>query len=109
MSPVLKNVGGAAPTSPYVLYEAPDYQGFVIRFTVTFDLSNNLTGATAFRDAACQYKNVYLGLGADGTPNTSTTQFAVPSGTTNISKAQLNKVGLVTLNDAVALQITAGP
>lgn len=96
-------------TSPYLAYSATDYAGKVISFTVTFDTSNNLTGATVFRDPACLYTHVYIGLGTDGTPNSTSKKFTVPSGTTQVTKAQINAVGVVTVNDALGTQITAGP
>lgn len=101
--------GGTPPTSPWLAYTATDFAGFTVSFTVTFDASNNLTGATVFRDAACQYKNVYIGLGVDGTPNTTSKKFAIPAGTTQVSKAQINAVGVRTVADAQDTQITAGP
>lgn len=96
-------------TSPYVAYSASDYQGKVISLTITFDAGNNLTGATVFRDPACLYQHVYIGVGPDGTPNTSSKVFFVPAGTTQVSKAQCNAAGMFTVNDVLGTQITAGP
>lgn len=101
--------GGTPPTSPWLAYSATDFAGHVISFTVTFDSSNNLTGATTFRDPACLYTKVYIGVGPDGTPNTTPTQFTVPAGTLQVTKAQINAIGVFTVSDAQGTQITAGP
>jgi hypothetical protein len=95
--------------SPF-LYTASDYQENEIRITVTYDNSTRaLTGATVFRDSACVYKHLYLGLGTDGTPDATTHKLTVPAGTTTITANQLSAVGLNTAEDIYALQITAGP
>lgn len=99
---------GGLPTSPYLFYSCGDYKGKMITMTVTFDGSNNLTGATIFRDPACLYQHILIGIGADGSPDSSSMKFTVPGGTTTVSKAQLNSVGLVTLSDLLSLQVTAG-
>lgn len=96
------------PQSPFV-YEAGDYQDHVIRITVTYDNATRaLTGATVFRDAACVYTHIYIGVGADGTPNTSPHQFVVPAGITSITTGQLSAAGLTSANQVYTLQITAG-
>jgi hypothetical protein len=96
-------------TSPWV-YQASDYKDHVIRITVTFDNTTKvLTGATAFRDATCVYTKIYIGLGTDKSPDSTPHRIAVPAGTTTVSAAQLSAVGLSTINDIIALQITAGP
>lgn len=101
--------GGTPPTSPWVFYNATDYAGNSISITVTFDASNNLTGASVFRDAACVYRHIYVGLGTDGTPNSTAKSFTVPAGTTNVTQNQLNHVGLNTVTDLLGVQVTAGP
>lgn len=97
-------------TSPYV-YEAGDYQGKVIRITVTFDNATRaITGCTVHRDAGCVYNNIYVGLGGDGTPNSTTKSFKnIPTGDTVIPVSQLVNQGLTVIEDILALQITAGP
>lgn len=96
-------------TSPYV-WQAPDVDGNVVRLTVTF---NNATLAIqsgqVFRDPACRYAHVWIGLGPDGTPDTSPQTFAVPAGSTNLNKNQFSSQGFDTLTDVLATQITAGP
>lgn len=95
--------------SPWVWW-ATDNEGDQIRITVTFnDATRALTGATVFRDANCTYRKIYIGLGADGTPDTTTSSFAVAAGSTAITANQLRQRGLDTIEDILALQITAGP
>lgn len=87
----------------------PDYQGNAITVTVTFNNSTKaLSGATVVRDVGCVYTFLAFGLGPDGTPNTAPARFNVPVGTTNVTANQLKAGGLNTINDVLALQITAG-
>lgn len=96
------------PTSPWY-WEAADYQGNVLSISVAFNTSTLvLLGATVSRDPDCVYSHIYLGVGADGTPDTSTHAFTVQVGTTNISAAVLARQGLNTLDDVTSLQITGG-
>lgn len=102
-------VNRGVQVSPWV-FEAADYQRNVIRITVTFDNSTKeLQTGTVYRDAACVYTRIYIGLGADGTPDTSPHRFIVPAGTTTFTAAQMAMVGLNTINDILAFQVTAGP
>jgi hypothetical protein len=97
------------PSSPWV-WQCTDNFANIIRITVTFNNTTlALTGATVFRDAGCQWTHIYLGLGPDGTPDTSAHTFLVPAGTTAISAGQLSANGLTTYGDVTGLQITAGP
>lgn len=99
---------GTTP-NPWV-YEAGDYQGNMIRITVTFDsVTRVLSGASVFRDPACVYHKIYIGLGGDGRPDSTPHVFTVPSGTTAINKTTLNASGFTVIEDVLALQITAGP
>lgn len=96
-------------TSPWV-WQAPDNFGNIIRITVTFnEATRALTGATVFRDAGCQWNHIYLGLGADGTPDSTAAAFTVPAGTSSVTTNQLRQRGLDVIEDIQALQITAGP
>jgi len=99
--------GGQAQT-PYI-WEAADYQAKVIRITVTFDNATRiLSGASVFRDAACVYTKILVGKGVDGQPDSTTKSFTVPAGTTSVTQAQMNSRGFTTIEDFLALQITAG-
>lgn len=95
--------------SPWV-WTAADYQGNAITISVTFNNSTRaITGGSVTRDAGCVYGHVYIGVGPDGTPNTSPDVYAVPFGTTNLNKNRFTNNGLNTIEDVLALQITAGP
>jgi hypothetical protein len=91
------------PTSPYQFYDSgSDYRGRHITGTVTFDGANNLTGGTVTRDAGCMYTRIVLGmLNADGSPAAGSKVIDVSglSGPRSFTKAQLNSVGLVTVDD----------
>lgn len=96
--------------SPYI-WESPDYQGSVIRITVQFDNGTRaLTGADAYRDDACVYRKIYLGKGVDGAPDSSPHVVNVASGARHLNAQQLNAaLGFTTIEDFLAVQITAGP
>jgi hypothetical protein len=96
--------------SPWV-WQARDNEGDIISITVTFDnATRNITGISSFRDAACIYTQVLIGLGADGSPDSTDRAISVPSGTRSLTPAQLTVLanrGLVTIENMLALQITA--
>lgn len=95
--------------SPYV-WVSPDVDGNVIQLTVNFNNATLAIGnGSVFRDPACRYVHVYVGLGPDGTPDTTAQVFAVPAGSTNLNKNQFSAQGFSTLTDVLATQITAGP
>ena len=98
------------PVSPSS-YSASDYLGHVISVTFTFSNSTlALISVTTFRDAACLYKIIYFGLGANGTPDTSSKAFGgVPAGTTTVGAALLASLGFSTITDVYSGQVTAGP
>lgn len=99
-----------APVSP-IVREFPDNAGLVLRISVFFDVTTRaLTGITIFRDANCRWNKILVGLGPDGTPDTTTKSVTVPAGTTVLTAGQLNVLannGLATVEDFLALQITA--
>lgn len=96
------------PVSPYTYYSCGDAAGKMITMTITFDGSQTLTGATIFRDPSCAYHHILIGIGSDGAPDSTTRKFTVPGGTTAITVAQLNSVGLFTFADTQKFQVTAG-
>jgi len=96
-------------TSPWI-WTANDYQDNVIRITVNFnETTRALQASSVFRDAACVYTKIYIGVGVDGTVASTPSVFTVPSGTTSLSSNQLKNAGFNTIEDILALQITAGP
>jgi hypothetical protein len=67
-----------------------------------------LQNTTVTRDPACSLGHVYIGVGADGIPDDSANAYAVPVGSTTITANTLKANGLNTIDDVLALQITAG-
>lgn len=105
---------GDPPVSPWTFYDSGgDYLGLHIVGVVTFDGTNTLTGGTVTRDAGCQYVKIIIGpLNPDGTPSATAKVIDVSglSGPRSFTKAQLNSIGLVTVDDVMhAGQITASP
>lgn len=102
---------GDPPVSPWRFYDSGvDATGKSIWMIVTFDGANNLTGGTGHRDAGCQWTKIYLGLGANGTPNTSTRviDLSAFTGDHTVTAPQLASVGLNTVADVLAIgNITA--
>lgn len=95
--------------SPWV-WTAADYQGNAITVSITFnDSTRAISGGSVTRDPGCVYGHVYVGTGADGIPDDTPKAFAVPVGTTNLNKNRFTNNGLNTIEDVLALQITAGP
>ncbi len=100
-------LGNPPPLSPYI-YEARDYQDNVIRITFPYDnVTKALSNATVFRDAACIYTTIIVGVGGDGTVETSTKTFSVPSGTHTVTANAMSSKGINTITDVLSLQITA--
>lgn len=102
--------GGPGIAHPPYIWPAADYLGRAITITVNFDDGTRLlSGASIDRAAGCLYSHLYIGKGVDGSPNSTTKSFTVPFGTTNVTQAQMNSRGFTTIEDFLALQITAGP
>jgi hypothetical protein len=102
---------GGPVVSPYVYDSGGDFQGNHITITVVFnDVSRALTSATVHRDAGCVYTKILIGIGADGTPNTTTKVINVGNlvGDRSFTPTQMAAVGLNTIDDILSLQITAG-
>lgn len=94
--------------NPYVYDSGADSADRHITITVSWNTANRaLTGAVVHRDTGCAYTKILVGVGADGTPNSSTRSFTVPAGDTSFTKNQMGSVGLNTIDDFLALQITA--
>lgn len=103
-------MGGTGVQQTPWIYQADDYLNRKLVITVTFNNATRaLIGATIVRDVGCLWAKIYFGLGGDGKPESTTRQFTVPEGTTNITKAQLTSGGLNTIEDILAGQVTAGP
>lgn len=101
---------GVPLVSPWT-WGTTDYQGATLTITVPFDNTTRalVNSTSVTRASGCVYGHLYIGTGPDGTPNTTTHVFAVSVGTTTVSAKQMSNHGLNTIDDILALQITAGP
>lgn len=105
------------PTPNPWIWEAQDFDGKVIRITITWnttangDGKHNVTAGQVFRDAACQYTKILIGTSLDGNPDDTDKVVNVPAGTLNFTAAFINNMvtrGIGTVEDIEAFQITAG-
>ena len=98
-----------ALVSPWV-YTTTDAAGLTLTVTFTFDnITFTVLTITGHKDAGCAYNNFYMDTGADGRPDSTSTQLAIPQGDALIALATLNGMGLNTITDVLAHQVTAGP
>jgi hypothetical protein len=103
-------IPGSHPATSPVVYSFNDYQSNAISIKLTFDnTTRTISQCTVTRDPACVYTKIYVGLGVDGTPNTTPRVFTVPIGTTNVPLNQLRNNGISTIEDFLSYQVTAGP
>ena len=89
-----------------------DYQNKAITIMVTFNNSTrSITGGSITRDAGCMYTKILIGLGGDGSPDSTDKTFNVAGleGTQSVGKAPFTARGFNTIEDIQALQITASP
>lgn len=104
---------GGVPVSPWTYDSGADYQGNHVSIVINYDNTTRaLINATLHRDPGCVYKKIYIGLGPDGMPDSTTHVFGIGNleGDRNVTAAGLAGVGLNTIEDVNALgQITAGP
>lgn len=102
VSPLVLNFGD-------YLYDGAD--DHVIRLTVNFDNTTHaITSVVVFRAADCLWTKVFVGLGPDGTPNTSPQVFDLTgfTGSKTFNAQQAAKQGFNTVDDILAGNITAG-
>lgn len=98
---------GDPVSTPYVYNSGADYLGRHLTGTFNFDnVTRNLSSLVVHRDIGCVYIAVLIG-NPNGTPIRVPPSGAIAEGNTTISQAQLNAVGLTTVEDVLALQITA--
>jgi len=99
---------GDPPTSP-VVEVFDDYVQLAVTIAVTFDNTTRaLAQAVVSRDDGCQYHTIVL----DVPSRPQAKRLAAPvdgAGPNTYTAAQLSKVGLSTIEDVLALQITAEP
>ena len=95
--------------SPWA-YTTADANGLVLSVTFTFDnITFTVLTITGHKDAGCAYSNFYMGVGADGIPDSTATKLAIPQGDALMALALFTGLGLTTINDVLAHQVTAGP
>jgi hypothetical protein len=101
--------GGPISTSPWVV-EIWDYQHRMISITVPWNTGTRAQqGATLHRDSGCVYNWIILG---DPNDSTNTKAFQCPAdgqADSTTSAQQLRNNGLTTIDDVVAVQVTASP
>lgn len=109
----MANKNGGVQVSPWRYDSGMDYQGNHVSITINYDNATRaLINATLHRDAGCVYTRIYIGVGADGRPDSTTHVFGIGNleGDRNVTAAGLAGVGLSVIEDVFALgQITAGP
>jgi hypothetical protein len=102
------------PVSPWT-WEAGDYHGNTLSISAAFDDSAGqtaytLVSCTITRQPGCVYRFIYIGLGADGTVESTPFKFGpVPVGVTTAFAAQMASFGFTSLNQILGTQITGGP
>ncbi len=91
-------------------YTTTDASGLTLTITFTFDnVTFTVLTITGHKDAGCAYNNFYMGTGADGRPDSTSTQLAIPQGDALMALALFTGLGLTTISDVLAHQVTAGP
>ena len=104
--------GGPIQT-PFIYDSGADANGKSVSITINFNNATRaITGGTLHRDSGCLYRHIYIGLGANGQPDSTTHTFNISSvnGDLAVTAGQMAAVGLTTIEDVTALgQITAGP
>lgn len=103
-----KAAHGDADPSPWVSRFA-DWQGSAIVLTARFNEDNRqILNATVARDADCAYTKILLGVGPNGRPDDTATQFEIEAGPSSIGRGQFVAFGFDKIEDLQAVQITAG-
>ena len=94
--------------SPWT-WQAQDYVGLRIDITVVFDNTTHaLVSATLHRDTGCQYTKIVIGVPSAGTSKRITAP-ADGAADRTVGAAAMSTQGLNTIEDILALQITAEP
>jgi hypothetical protein len=95
--------------SPWVV-GFQDYLNRVVTITVNFnDATRALTNAVIHRDSGCLFHTIVFDNPSDAVKAKRLTAPADGAGDRTYSKAQLASQGLNTIEDAMAVQITAEP
>jgi hypothetical protein len=100
--------------NPYVWDSGADLEGRRVTISFTWDslLTRALLGIVVHRDAGCQFTKILVGLGSDGTPD-ATDKVIDLSGLEGDRQVPGQRIdyllthGLATIDDILALQVTA--
>src|SRR5260370_9609550 len=97
-----------ALVSPWA-YTTTDASGLTLTVTFTFDnVTFTVLTITGHKDAGCAYSNFYMGVGADGRPDSTATQLAIPQGNALMALALLTGLALTPIRDVLAHPVTPG-
>ena len=95
--------------SPWV-WTAADYAGLVIQITVNFNNSTRaLQSAVVHRDSGCQFAKIVLDIPSDGVKSKRLAAPADGAADKTYNANQMKAQGLNTIEDVLAVQITAEP
>ena len=99
---------GGDPENPFT-YEGVDYRGRRIGFHIDWNpITRAVIEASAYRDPGCLFTKILVGVGNDGTPDSTNKKFTVPVGQTVVPKNVFNSLQIDTIDDVTAYQVTAG-
>jgi hypothetical protein len=99
--------------NPYVYDSGADLNGRRVRIEFAWDTTTKaLTGVNISRNAGCQFTQILVGLGSDGRPDTTdrTVDLSGLEGARALPASRIQFLiehGLATIDDILALQITA--
>lgn len=106
--------GGVIVTpNPYVWSSGPDSQGREVRVSYAWLATTRLlTTISLHRDPGCDFTHIYVGVGSDGSPNSSERSFDLSGfeGDVTVLGQQLTWLashGLASIDDVLGLQVTA--
>jgi len=100
---------GDTPVSPWV-WDSEDYVGLVIRITVNWNNSTRaLQSAVVHRDDGCQYHTIVFDVPSDAVKSKRLAAPADGAGDKTYTANQMKAQGLNTIDDVLAVQITAEP
>lgn len=99
--------------NPYLWSSGPDMASKEVKISFTWgSVTRLLTSIAVSRDAGCQFTSILIGLGEDGSPDHTerTVDLTGLAGTVTVPAVRLDWLaahGLATIDDVLALQITA--
>lgn len=109
-----KGGGVVVIPNPYVWSSGPDTANLELRIEFTWDnlLTRALLGILVHRDAGCRYTRILVGLGNDGNPANTDKVIDVSGleGDRTVPGQRIDYLlthGLATIDDILALQVTA--